>query len=785
MCGSLLLAVGLVTIPNKSSGQTSLANPTGLTTQCSSDGTRVAFSWGSVIGADSYLFRLNEPSDDSTTSQWGWYDAGSTDKYDTVSQTSYSAPVIPGKTYSWWVHGQSGNTASSLPTFGTFTCTAPTPAPTVPDGLKFSCSNMGTKVALSWNTSAGADSYLFRMNDTSDDAASDTQWGWYNPNSTDVRDDNVRQTSYLATVVPERTYSWWVHGQITNITSSAPAYGTFACVPPATPSGLRYECNAKGDSVTLSWNKAVGAKNYLLRINDTSDDASATQGGWFNTGTTDVINDTLTQTYYTTPVVPGRNYIWWIHGQSGEDVSNAAYGGFTCTSSNGPKSINVKNFGAKGDGISDDAPAIQAAIDKAGNGSTIYIPAGTYMLGTSAGSPSNLTNGKPLQTALWLKAGGVTIKGDGTSSTLKLMAGKKMRILSITGDGATVDSLLFDGNKTQRNGTVPYPDGDVVDALVVGESYRQQITVKNCEIKNGIETGVGFWLNKYATVDNCYIHDNGLLTAGGSGIDLSGGSNNKATNNRLIANTYGVWSSFGSSAPEIRNNIIKDNDRSGLALGGADPSKNDTGFIIDGNTISGNGRKDTFAAVGINYVQGGTFTNNTVVDNIYDGFQIYDTIDGKNSTNWNIQNNTIQNTIGNKSQQYGIRIIGSAKGITLKGNTVQNNGTSIVDQIVVDPKAQVNSDWQTTNTIRYGNSSTSATISTLSPTTTSPLGTSETTLKQTSNNTTVQLSATQKREVQAQILSLIAKLRQLIMDALASGQMTSQEALPILQKISL
>jgi hypothetical protein len=42
--------------------------------------------------------------------------------------------------------------------------------------------------------------------------------------------------------------------------------------------------------------------------------------------------------------------------------------------------INVRDFGAKGDGVTDDTVAIQAAIDVAGGGGNIQIPQGTYMV---------------------------------------------------------------------------------------------------------------------------------------------------------------------------------------------------------------------------------------------------------------------------------------------------------------------------------------------------------------------------------------------------------------------
>lgn len=41
--------------------------------------------------------------------------------------------------------------------------------------------------------------------------------------------------------------------------------------------------------------------------------------------------------------------------------------------------VNVRDYGAVGDGVTDDAPAIAAAIEAGGNGAHIYFPKGTYL----------------------------------------------------------------------------------------------------------------------------------------------------------------------------------------------------------------------------------------------------------------------------------------------------------------------------------------------------------------------------------------------------------------------
>lgn len=146
--------------------------------------------------------------------------------------------------------------------------------------------------------------------------------------------------------------------------------------------------------------------------------------------------------------------------------------------------ISVKDFGATGDGTTDDTASCQEAIDavKAAGGGSVYFPSGTYKLNGSVGDDGVVEGIKNTFSGANGFEDRVVLYGDGTST--RLLAGTDNMIIIRNSDchGGAFDMTLDGGS---RPGVWPYaivPDDMTQTTTVVQQNYnRFRLYIVNSE----------------------------------------------------------------------------------------------------------------------------------------------------------------------------------------------------------------------------------------------------------------------------------------------------------------
>jgi parallel beta-helix repeat protein len=300
---------------------------------------------------------------------------------------------------------------------------------------------------------------------------------------------------------------------------------------------------------------------------------------------------------------------------------------------------NVKDFGALGNGIANDRPALQAALDAAyeAGGGTVYIPKGIYSIAPVAGT-------KPTYAGLQIRDN-VTILGDGIGETvIKVMDGYSGGMTGImrTPYGAgtnnvTVSDLTLDGNRANTGGKV---DGWFNGFIPGKDGKDTNITLLRMEIKNA--SGYGF--DPHEQTENIIIKDS---VSHGNGLDgfvadfQFGGifENNVAYNNdrhgfNVVTSTYDFV---------LKDNVAYNNGGNGIVIQrGSFDMPHPYDILIQGGELYNNGKEGILLK----------FTNNVTVE----GVKIYDNgttgirVFGAHSNT--IRNNEIFNNSQDKAGGY-------------------------------------------------------------------------------------------------------------------------------------
>lgn len=183
--------------------------------------------------------------------------------------------------------------------------------------------------------------------------------------------------------------------------------------------------------------------------------------------------------------------------------------------------VNVKAYGARGNGLADDSTAIQSALTSLSTkGGVIYFPYGTYLITTPVLFYSNQI--------LLFEHGATILQGASINSLMR-----NYSTTSIGGYDGTHDSMIigatFDGGSYTTDNTL------------LAFCHAENIVVRDCNFKNAYGAWHDLEINssKYVLVDNCDF--NGSRKTGQNGenlqIDGAGSSSYYPWNDIKIDNT--------------------------------------------------------------------------------------------------------------------------------------------------------------------------------------------------------------------------------------------------------
>lgn len=307
--------------------------------------------------------------------------------------------------------------------------------------------------------------------------------------------------------------------------------------------------------------------------------------------------------------------------------------------------LDVKKFGARGNGVTDDTAKIQAALDFANTagGYTISVPGGTYVCSASINIYKNTHLrgvGKSLSKIL------CTHTGDGIKSTWPINSSTAVNI--------KIESMILQCNNGSNSGGGFVDVGgtfiDLIDVHVAGfrysvifdqteladidrcyfsdpllaavwlvnganhtpgadQLYTNRITIKKSQIISNGGSAIG--IVDDGGVTHCFEDNNfqGFVTqirsAGGKGISIIGGEFEGSTGTPIVFDTlaYGGGSVGATTNPVIINPFI-------IAPNGFNAVK----FFSSGSGITAVGgifRSNTHAFGGVSDITNATFINTT------------------------------------------------------------------------------------------------------------------------------------------------------------------------------
>ena len=350
------------------------------------------------------------------------------------------------------------------------------------------------------------------------------------------------------------------------------------------------------------------------------------------------------------------------------------------------ESVSVKDFGAVGDGVTDDTAAIMSAI---GSGSQYVYgkSSDTYLIGSAGLQFASLTG-------LRFVGNGATLK-IGTAATQTVYGGNASQILMTSCTDVQISDWKMDGNSKAANwiGMNGNTDCKVTRNKIFSSGANAQIFATGntrCEysynaVYTGVSTARGLWIGNSAASQNdvdAFIIGNMVRNHGATGIVVVSLGGRVEANHARTNDGAGIIFSGNASVAAARiacvGNYCIDNLFHGIQADVPSYSTDSdlpADITITGNVCSQNNRGSGSGIYAVNSMRW-VISGNTCTDNVTAGIQ------GDDRAKFiTITGNTCSDTRagGSRTQICGIRVITQAAnnvGATITGNYCDNNTTT-------------------------------------------------------------------------------------------------------------